>query len=370
MVAIVARGTLNAGVGHAVVTFVKVFGFDSTRNGSSRATERLTFDFLRRFGRLAVFAHIEVGVVHGTRSATTGFGHKHNFGHVTELELDALVATLGARQASSLTGEEFVPLVEVGLDIDVAALTGSRTDAEDLQEGGGTRLGWFLVTDVGMDGVSSTVNREFALLGTDVVGARLAVPVVHDVVFHLRIHGPTVNTDVTILGRTRLGVLIVGSVLHAADALTRAVITVTETHTSQEVSIVSPASFESTVVVVLHGVAATLGPLFEAPLGAADGTRLVAVHIVSATAGISHLILTGIDSESRRCQTESQNNSSLENLRIFNHIYNSSFFRKNKHSDVKSECFARICVVAKNNTMLTDFYFTAMRCRRPLPLTR
>ena len=187
----------------------------------------------------------------------------------------------------------------------MAALTRRLTDAENLQEGRSTRLGSFLVTDIGMNGVGSAIHRNFTLLRADVLFARLAEPVVHDIVFYLRVHRPTINTDIAVLGGTGLGVLVICSVLHALDALTRAVIAVAETHASQVVLVVGPVGLEGTVIVVGHGVGTTGRPLFKAPLGATDRTRQVAVHRVTGTLRNSHSVFTSVDSKGRRCQTQS-----------------------------------------------------------------
>ena len=171
-----------------------------------------------------------------------------------------------------------------------------------------------------MDGVSSAINRDFALLGANILFARLAEPVVHDVVFDLRIHRPAIDTDVAVLGVTGLGVLVIGSVLHANDTLTRAIVAVAETHAGQIVVVVVPLGFESTVVVVLHGVGSTRGPLFITPACSADGTRRVAVHAVGIATSLGHFVITGIDCVDRGNETESQKGSSLKKI-CFKHKY-------------------------------------------------
>ena len=194
--------------------------------------------------------------------------------------------------------EQFVPFIEVSGNVDVTALTRRCTDAEELHERGCTRLGRFLIAQEGMDGIFSTVNGNFAELRANVGFTRLAVPVIHDVVFNLRIHGPTVNTDIAVLGATGLRIFVIDRIILCLVIDTRAIVTIAITHASQEVLVVAPVSLERTVVEVAHVVAATLRPLFEAPRGTIDRTGLVALNTMFATASLGHFVLAGIDCES------------------------------------------------------------------------
>ena len=176
-----------------------------------------------------------------------------------------------------LAGEEFIPLLEVGRNVDMATLTRSLANAEELHERRSARLGGFLLAEERVDGVLGAIHRDFAELFTHILFARLTEPVVHDVVFRFRVLGPAVNADVTVLGVTALGILVVDRkvLCFVADAV--AVVLVA--HASQVVARTTPVGLERTIAVVGHRGVATLIPLFVAPRGPIDRPHPVAAHL-------------------------------------------------------------------------------------------
>ena len=306
------------------VTHLVLTGVNSARGSAAAALGGARLDLLRRAGlrragarrrRFGLVGHVEVGVVHGTRSIATRFGHEHHFGHVTELERCGTTA-LRALELLVLTGEEFIPLLEVGGNVDVTALTRSLADAEELHEGGSTRLGGFLLAEEGVNGVLGTVDGDFAELFADILFARLAVPVVHDVVFGFGVLGPTVNADVAVLRRTGLGILVVDRKVLGLVIDTVTIVLVT--HASQVVTGSAPVGLERTVVVVGHGGVAALIPLFVAPRRSTDGTDRVATHL-AAISRMAHVVVAGICGKGS-CRKSHDEGEAQYSQRTFFHI--------------------------------------------------
>ena len=151
-----------------------------------------------------------------------------------------------------------------------------------------------------MDGVLGAIDGNLAELFADVLFARLAVPVVHDVVFGFRVLGPAVDTDVTVRSVTRLGVLVIDS--KTLRLVVNAVTIVLVAHAGQVVAGATPVGLERTVAVVGHRGVATLIPLFKTPGGSTDRTNSVATHL-SAVSRMAHIVIASICSEGRRRKT-------------------------------------------------------------------
>ena len=160
-----------------------------------------------------------------------------------------------------------------------------------------------------MDGVLGAINGDFAELFADILFARFAVPVIHDVVFRFGVLGPSVHADVPVRCLPGLGVLVVDRKVFCLVVYSVSIVLVA--HTGQVVVRAAPVGLERTVAVVGHGCVATLVPLLVTPRCSANGTDLVAAH-VGTVSGMPHILVASIHG---KCAVHSQ--SECENRTEF-----------------------------------------------------